>query len=132
VYATQPAGGLQTGVIGGLVGVAVGGTKITSVVGVKVGTTGGTLVWGGGGGKGVLVGRGVGVWGVYWTITGVGGTGWGPGGISCNASKRAAATVNATMPMAASPVKIGRQWDGPGLWPLVRRASGDPLAAIIV
>jgi hypothetical protein len=133
VYATQPAGGLQTGVIGGLVGVAVGGTKITSVVGVKVGTTGGALVWGGSGdGKGVLVGISVGVSGVNWDITGVGSTGWGPGGISCNASKRAAATVNATMAMAASPVKIGRQWDGPGLWPLVRRASGDPLAAIIV
>jgi hypothetical protein len=120
VYGTQPAGGMQTGVIGGLVGVAVGGMKITPVVGVKVGSTGGTLVWGGiGDGKGALVGRGVGVSGVDWAITGVGGNGWGPGGISCNASKRATTTVNATMPMAASPVKIGRQGDEPGLWPLV-------------
>jgi hypothetical protein len=96
--------------MGGLVGVAVGGTKITSVVGVKVGTTGGTLVWGGTGvGMGVLVDRGVGVSGVDWAITGVGGNGWGPGGISCNARKRAATTVNAMILMAASPVKIGRQ-----------------------
>jgi hypothetical protein len=87
--------------------VAVGGS---TVGGALVGTiVAGTI-------RGVEVGEGEGnsVSGVGPILMGVGSGGWVGIGKSCDDSTRAATNVSATPPTATSPVKIGRQGEGPG------------------